>query len=836
MPQDRVHRPDITGSASSGGGGSGSSTEPRAGTYFLGRYRVVDEIGIGGMATVHLARMDGLGGFQKWVAIKKIHAHLLEDESFVQMFLDEARIVARISHSNVATVFELGKHEDCYWIAMEYLHGEPLRELMRRTEEIGTPMPPEIACRVIADAAEGLHAAHELVGKNGEKLQLVHRDVTPHNLFVTYDGTTKVVDFGIAKFASRISNTRAGTLKGKLAYMSPEQVHGEPIDRRTDLFALGVVLWELTTGQRLFRMDNDLDTLAKVQECNVPRPSTLVRGYPIDLEKIVMKVLARNRNERFKTARELSRALQSLLMRRGLFIASDEVASYVQSIFAERIQKREAHLRWAAEVTQTINVEGLRATEAIAHPVDPAWPSAGREMPFHPDAKAAAPPPNARLPTPRPAAGMPALVPRRDQQMLRSQETPSLETPPTGVRPYDDGPTLQGSLPDFGYHGGEDFDDNDDTLVAKGREGAASANRDAHRENGAATQQAAPPPNNTAQKPAVPLPAAGRPVEPFPPPPPAEMHTLAMEQVPVPIPSPFAPLPAPSNFSTDFAHLGAGTAPQAGPGAAPAQPNPFMASPVSPAPDPGWNASVGIPAPTGQSPMLLPPDLDNRTMTARALKQGIPMWVVALGSGLLALLFVGAIYLLLSGTLTEKPEAKVEKSPAASSSAGPFGGARDAFAAAIAPQTSVTALPAAEDKAPAPPPEPPAVTPPASASATATPPSTTTATSASKSTSSSSRSAKEPKETGPVEIPRGGAPTEKKSERTGLLTIICKPTQCDEVYDNGKLLGSSPLYRQSVSVGEHRLTLKTLNPPVTKTQKVTISADELNIQQVTMSP
>ncbi len=331
------------------------------GTYFLGRYRVVDEIGVGGMASVHLARMDGPGGFQKWVAIKKIHAHLVEDDSFVQMFLDEARVAARISHPNVATVFDLGKHEDTYWIAMEYLHGEPLREVMRRTEELGSSMPPEIACRVIADAAEGLHAAHELLGKNGEQMGLVHRDVTPHNLFVTYDGVTKVVDFGIAKFSSRMSSTRAGTLKGKLAYMSPEQVHGETIDRRTDIFALGVVLWELTTGQRLFRSESDLDTLAKVQECNVARPSTIVRGYPIDLEKIVMKALAKNRGERFKTAREFSRALQSLLMRRGLFIASDEVATYTQSIFAERIQKRDAHLRWASEVTQTINASSLPA-------------------------------------------------------------------------------------------------------------------------------------------------------------------------------------------------------------------------------------------------------------------------------------------------------------------------------------------------------------------------------------------------------------------------------------------------------------------------------------------
>lgn len=359
MPQDNANRSNAEAAA--------TGSDP-GGTYFLGRYRVVDEIGLGGMASVHLARMDGPGGFQRWVAIKKIHAHLIEDESFVQMFLDEARVAARINHPNVVSVYDLGKHDDTYWIAMEYLHGEALREIMRRTEELGTAMPPEIACRVIADAAEGLHAAHELLGKNGEQLDLVHRDVTPHNLFVTYDGVTKVVDFGIAKFASRMSTTRAGTLKGKLAYMSPEQVQGEQIDRRTDIFALGVVLWELTTGQRLFRMENDLDTLAKVQECNVPRPSTLIRGYPIDLEKIVMKALSKNRAERFRTAREFSRALQGLLMRRGLFVASDEVSGYIRSIFQDRIAKREAHLKWASEVTQMHDVDKLENSASAAPP------------------------------------------------------------------------------------------------------------------------------------------------------------------------------------------------------------------------------------------------------------------------------------------------------------------------------------------------------------------------------------------------------------------------------------------------------------------------------------
>jgi serine/threonine-protein kinase len=182
------------GAASAGGTPSSASglrskeADKQPGTFFLGRYRVVDEIGIGGMASVHLARMDGPGGFQKWVAIKRIHPHLVEDDQFVDMFLDEARIAAGINHANVAQVFDLGKDDNTYWIAMEYLHGEPLREVMRRAEERHMRIMPDLAARICADAADGLHAAHELRGKNGQLLGLVHRDVTPHNLFLTYEG------------------------------------------------------------------------------------------------------------------------------------------------------------------------------------------------------------------------------------------------------------------------------------------------------------------------------------------------------------------------------------------------------------------------------------------------------------------------------------------------------------------------------------------------------------------------------------------------------------------------------------------------------------------------
>ncbi|WP_437951663.1 serine/threonine-protein kinase [Sorangium sp. So ce296] len=426
--------PPSPGSTNSSSDARAKESEKQQGTYFLGRYRVVDEIGVGGMASVHLARMDGPGGFQKWVAIKRIHPHLVEDDQFVDMFLDEARIAAGINHANVAQVFDLGKDDNTYWIAMEYLHGEPLREVMRRAEERRLRISPELAARICSDAAEGLHAAHELRGKNGQLLGLVHRDVTPHNLFLTYDGYTKVVDFGIAKVADRLSSTRAGTLKGKLAYMSPEQVRGNEVDRTTDVFALGVVLWELTTNQRLFRMDTDLDTLEKVQACVVPPPSTIVPDYPIELESVVMKALAKHRQDRFQTAREFSRALQNFLMRSGIFVGSEEVAQFVQQVFADRIQKREAHLAWAAEVTSTINVEQVRGRASTTATDSVGLRSRGRE----PEPQQRLTPPQAFRHNAAPASGIAPVgrTPSRDaagKQMVASSLMDDDEDVPTTV-------------------------------------------------------------------------------------------------------------------------------------------------------------------------------------------------------------------------------------------------------------------------------------------------------------------------------------------------------------------------------------------------------------------
>lgn len=830
MPQDRAQRPDQNPgrgfdddfpSSSGGSGGDGMDDEDGGGgTYFLGRYRIVDEIGIGGMASVHLARMDGPGGFQKWVAIKKIHSHLVEDESFVQMFLDEARVAARISHPNVATVFDLGKHEDTYWIAMEYLHGEPLREVMRRTEELGTAMPPEIACRVIADAAEGLHAAHELLGKNGEKLQLVHRDVTPHNLFVTYDGVTKVVDFGIAKFSSRMSHTRAGTLKGKLAYMSPEQVHGEGIDRRTDIFALGVVLWELTTGQRLFRMESDLDTLAKVQECNVPRPSTLIRGYPVDLEKIVMKALAKNRGERFATARELSRALQSLLMRRGLFIASDEVAAYTQSIFADRIQKREAHLRWAAEVTQTINVDnmlskpklGSEFTNSDMQPASSAAPSrppsaAPRPLPAasrdrgrgHPDDHdvqsslstprrdpvPSAPGPSRRPAAPRPAAGMPAPASephpsegdgptiQANPSFIEEGFSAALKEPPNLAN---DPPTLMGVNPDRQRTPGvevlepEEFEeDGAETLVANTRDGYQPMNGPLGK----------PMPNRPPQ------------TQPQPTFPPVQVKTA-------PPPSPIGYPPVQPSFTGELP-FGDPSYSGAGPmGSFPGM-NTGDSFALRTAKHPGSSDLMARQAQARLQPTL---GRENRTMEVPAVKKRPPMWVIAALSCSIALLIAGIVLAFIAAT-SPSSRGQSEGTPSGPTTGavgGPFTAARTAFnsVASAAPTPQVPAPPGAA-AAPAAPPVVAAEPTPAPAPAPAPTPSAAPAPTAPATTARAPSPAPAP------------APTPKKaSAALGGLTVVCIP-KCDQIIDNGTPLGPGHIFNRPVTSGRHALVLSAPN-------------------------
>jgi serine/threonine protein kinase len=263
-------------------------------TSRLGRYEILAPIGSGGMATIYLGRIAGPAGFEKPIALKVIHTHLSEDPQFVEMFFDEARIASQLQHPNIVQIFELGESQGTYFIAMEYLRGETVGAMVLRVIGDGSRrMDPRIACHVIMQAAEGLHYAHEVKDFDDEHLGLVHRDISPQNLFVTYSGSVKLMDFGIARAKGLAHSTRPGSLKGKFSYMSPEQVRGKEIDRRSDVFSLGVVLWESLAGKRLFKGRNDLESLRLVGEAKVVPVSQIRPGIPPYLDQVVAKALAR---------------------------------------------------------------------------------------------------------------------------------------------------------------------------------------------------------------------------------------------------------------------------------------------------------------------------------------------------------------------------------------------------------------------------------------------------------------------------------------------------------------------------------------------------------------
>ncbi|MEZ4409672.1 MAG: serine/threonine-protein kinase [Polyangiales bacterium] len=340
-----------------------SSLQPSE--HRLGRYTLRYRIAQGGMATVYLARLDISGGFAKWVAVKTIHPHIATTPRFVSMFLDEARLAARMNHPNLCTVFDFGESDGTWYIAMEYLHGETLGVLARDGWTRQTPPPYGLVAKVLADAARGLHAAHELKLETGESAGVVHRDVSPENIFVTYDGTAKVVDFGVAR--SRVQSydrTATGELKGKVAYMSPEQIRESSIDRRTDIWALGVVLWEVTVGRRLFRRKSDAATVLAVLQDAVPDPRRFRPDYPEGLALVVRRALDRDPSKRFQSALEFARALEQWAAAAGVSTDADEVSSYMRDLFAEQIAVREDLLRAAAVDAPLEAVDALWQTHS----------------------------------------------------------------------------------------------------------------------------------------------------------------------------------------------------------------------------------------------------------------------------------------------------------------------------------------------------------------------------------------------------------------------------------------------------------------------------------------
>ena len=300
------------------------------------RYRVIERLASGGMAEVFLAESAGIEGFKKQVAIKRVLPHLSEKKRFIAMFLDEARLSASLSHSNVAQVFDIGVGDNAYFIVMEYVDGADLKAVIEFMKRAGQRFPVESACFIAAKICEGLTYAHELVGSDGAQMQIVHRDMSPPNVLITKHGEIKIVDFGLAKATSQLEKSEAGIIKGKFSYLSPEAAQGQEVDARTDIFAVGIILWEMLSGKRLFLADTDFGTVKLVQQAQIPSLRAENPGVPRELEAILARALARDPANRYTSARDLGRDLTNFLYKLGRPVSAYDIAELVRGAMALR--------------------------------------------------------------------------------------------------------------------------------------------------------------------------------------------------------------------------------------------------------------------------------------------------------------------------------------------------------------------------------------------------------------------------------------------------------------------------------------------------------------------
>jgi serine/threonine-protein kinase len=304
------------------------------------RYRVIERLESGGMAEVFRAESTGLEGFRKQVAIKCVLPHLGRNAKFISMFLDEARLSAQLSHSNCVQVFDIGVRDDAYFIVMEFVDGANLKAIAASMQNKGRSFPIPAATYIAHEICKGLSYAHELTDRSGMSLHLVHRDVSPPNVLVTKHGEVKIVDFGLAKASSQLEPSEPGVIKGKFAYLSPEAAHGEDVDCRADVFAVGIILWELLAGRRLFSGDTDVQILHKVHAAKVPSISQINRSVPPELERIVHRALARDRRDRYPSARELGQDLSRFMFRFAQPVSGYDIATIVQATMREKENAR----------------------------------------------------------------------------------------------------------------------------------------------------------------------------------------------------------------------------------------------------------------------------------------------------------------------------------------------------------------------------------------------------------------------------------------------------------------------------------------------------------------
>jgi serine/threonine-protein kinase len=342
----------------------------------FGKYTLIDRIAVGGMAEIFLARQAGLEGFEKTIVIKRIRPHLSNQKSFVKMFLNEAKLAAQLNHPNIVQIYDLGKISDSYFIAMEYIFGRDMRRIIPKADGMGIPFPMVYALKIASSVCEGLYYAHQKTDIYGNPLNIVHRDVTPENIFVSFDGTVKVLDFGIAKAANQIEQTKAGEIKGKLSYMSPEQCMGKPLDHRSDIFSLGVVLYEWITGFKLFTGESEVGILKSITEGKIYAPSYFKADIPEAVEKILMKALEKDREKRYQGAWDMQYDIDQFLSQYEFTPSNIHLSNFLKQLFSDELEEEKKRLMSRGVGTPVEAQEILEDLEPIDEGNEP--------IPLHP--------------------------------------------------------------------------------------------------------------------------------------------------------------------------------------------------------------------------------------------------------------------------------------------------------------------------------------------------------------------------------------------------------------------------------------------------------------------
>ena len=398
----------------------------------FGKYYLLERINVGGMAEVFRAKAFGVEGFERLVAVKRILPNIAEDKEFIRMFIEEAKLSVQLNHANIAQIFDLGVFDGSYYIALEHVHGRDLRAMFDRCRQLGEAMSVAQACFVAMKVCEGLDYAHNKRDQAGRELALVHRDVSPQNILVSFEGEVKLIDFGIAKAAGPAPSSQAGILKGKFGYMSPEQVRGQELDRRSDVFSCGIVLYELLTGERLFVGESDFSTLEKVRNVEILPPSTYNRKIPDELERIVLKALARDPEDRYQNAIDLHDELQAFVYTAGEFYSRKDLAAWMKRTFGKEIEEETAklesyrQLRPPAPAPAPAPAGTDAVPEAVrAHPSGPSQASVRV-----PQRKPTQPVAVARPASTRSTQSVPVAKPPPSPAGSRSQPVPVVAPPP----------------------------------------------------------------------------------------------------------------------------------------------------------------------------------------------------------------------------------------------------------------------------------------------------------------------------------------------------------------------------------------------------------------------